>query len=124
MTLAVRVYPDSERVPGGYQERTRAWLTKDEGKSDRNKCEYVRCSPMHHRSPSLTHTSAAHTLLSVCALHLFSHRKKPKADLMIIAVAPPIVPKKRELELLSVLARMRWFRDREEWHLQVQVVNA
>ena len=68
---------------------------------------------MHERSRSLTHTSAAHALLYVPAHHLFP-RRKPKADLMIVAVAPPIVPKKREFELLSVLVRARVFRDGEE----------
>ena len=61
---------------------------------------------MHERSRSLTHTSAAHALLYVPAHHLFP-RRKPKADFMDIAVAPPIGTKKREFEVLSVLSRVR-----------------
>ena len=33
-SLAMRVHSDGQRVPGGYQERTRTWSTEDEGKSD------------------------------------------------------------------------------------------
>ena len=41
--------------------------------------------------------------------------------MIIVAVAPPIVPKKQEFELLRVSVRERVFRDREKWHLQVHV---
>ena len=40
---------------------------------------------------------------------------------MIVAISIPIVSEKRDLDVLSVLARVRWFRDRKEWHLQIHV---
>ena len=99
----------------------------DQGRGE-ERSKLTRICEMLTYAPSLTIVHAylrcSYTSIRLRIPLVHSDRKKPKADLMIVAVAPPVVPKKRESEVLSVLARVRWFGYREECHLRVQVLNA
>ena len=82
----------------------------DQGRGE-EQSNLTRICEMLTYAPSLTIAHAylrcSYTPIRLRAPLVLSDRKKHKADLMIVAVASLIVPKKRQFEVLSVLSRVR-----------------